>query len=313
MTLERVLTPQQLETQERTLQNIPTLTGNTELFPEEKTGEVFVDTMQEDAPAAEGQPSGQESGGRMAEVSARLDPNMPVEDFLQTIRRALSENSQYGFSGVVRLFAGKEFQALLKGAIERQWLLQPRELLEEKRIDKLYEAMERQMQQTEAALQATGSAHASFSQTAADVRGNIEFMNQMNQICGYIQMPLKLAGQKANGELYVYRNGRRAYEPGEELTAFLHLDLQNLGSTDVSVRMKDRQVKTNFYLEDDAAYDLIEKHLPILERRLKNKGYYCTVTVTHEKKDISFRENFMRRGHVSSGGSLHRYSFDVRA
>ena len=103
-----------------------------------------------------------------------------------------------------------------------------------------------------------------------------------------------------------------AYEPGEELTAFLHLDLENLGSTDVSVRMINRQVKTNFYLEDDAAYTLIEQHMPILERRLKNKGYNCTITVTHEKKNVNFRENFMRKGNVASG-SLHRYSFDVRA
>ena len=33
----------------------------------------------------------------------------------------------------------------------------------------------------------------------------------------------------------------------------LHLDMEQLGSTDVSVRMQNRSVRTNFYLEDDAS------------------------------------------------------------
>ena len=92
----------------------------------------------------------------------------------------------------------------------------------------------------------------------------------------------------------------------------MHLDMDNLGATDVSVRMQNRRVRTNFYLEDDASYDLVEKHLPILEKRLQNKGYNCTITITNEKKNINFKENFVKRGRASAG-SLHRYSFDVRA
>lgn len=307
-TLGTLLTPEQLAALEKTLQNIPTLTGNTELFAEEDASEVFVDTLQDDSVDIPGQAV---ASGSIV-TGETLDKNMPAEVFLKTLQSALAQNSEYGFAGVGRLFASKEFQTLLKGVIEEQWLIRPQDLKEEKKIDKLYETMERQMQQVEAALKASGTTQASFAQTAADVRGNIEFMNQMNQIYNYIQMPLKLSGQNANGELYVYRNSKRAYEPGEELTAFLHLDLENLGSTDVSVRMINRQVKTNFYLENDAAYTLIEQHMPILEKRLKSKGYNCTVTVTHDKKEINFKENFMRKGNAAPG-SLHRYSFDVRA
>ena len=135
----------------------------------------------------------------------------------------------------------------------------------------------------------------------------------MNQIYHYVQIPLKMSGQNANGELYVYSNRKRLDDPDAELTAFLHLDMDNLGSTDVSVRMVRKQVKTNFYFDNDASYDIVEKHLPILEKRLKNKGYNCTITITNEKKEINFKENFVKKGRVMSGGSLHRYSFDVRA
>jgi hypothetical protein len=37
-----------------------------------------------------------------------------------------------------------------------------------------------------------------------------------------------------------------------ELSAFLHLDMDHLGSTDISVKMKGTAVKTNFYMADDA-------------------------------------------------------------
>jgi len=88
--------------------------------------------------------------------------------------------------------------------------------------------------------------------------------------------------------------------------------MEQLGSTDVSVRMQNRSVRTNFYLEDDASYDLVEKHLEVLNKRLKSKGYQSSITVTHEKKDISFKENIVKKGKATVG-SLHRYSFDVRA
>ena len=137
-------------------------------------------------------------------------------------------------------------------------------------------------------------------------------MNQMNQIYNYVQLPLQLSGQNANGELYVYTNKKNLEDPEAELTAFLHLDMDNLGSTDVSVRIKDKKVKTNFYFDDDTSFKLVEMHLPILERRLKNKGYDCFISITNEKRNINFKENFVRRGNVSAG-SVHRYSFDVRA
>ena len=53
-------------------------------------------------------------------------------------------------------------------------------------------------------------------------------------------------------------------------------------------------------------------HLPILEKRLKNKGYHCTFSITNERRGISFKENFVKKGNVQTG-SVHRYSFDGRA
>ena len=307
-TLGELLTEEQLSNLAKTLQNIPTLLGNEELFAGAVSEEIFVDTLTEEPPDMEQLMAAENE----AKQAAAVNKDMTAEQFLNTLHRVLTENKQYGLSGLDRLFAGKEFQQLFRHVIEKQWLIEPRELAGEKKIGALYEKMEQQIRQMETAVRAAGITQDSFLHTAADIRSNMEFMNQMNHIYNYVQIPLKMSGQNANGELYVYTNKKNFTEQDAELTAFLHLDMGNLGSTDVSVRMQNRQVRTNFYFEDDASYDLVEKHLPILEKRLKNKGYNCTITITNEKKNINFKENFLRKGGAPAG-SLHRYSFDVRA
>jgi len=305
-TLEQILDQNGLDHLKRLLQNIPTLTGNTDLFEVQEEEDVFVDTM-----------SGDDAGKKafelaQAEPEVTLKQSMTAEDFLNTLRDALKQNQEYGFAGMTKLFGSKEFAAILKNCAEKQWLLEPEQLREASKVSDLYERLDHQMKQMENVMKAAGVTQNSFVQTAADIRSNIEFMNQINQVYTYVQLPLKLSGQTASGDLYVYTNKKNLNDPEAELTAFLHLDLENLGSTDVSIRMKDKNVKTNFYIADDASYDLIEKHLPVLEKRLAQKGYRCSITMSKEEKKVEFVEDFLQRD-MPQAGTLHRYSFDVRA
>lgn len=305
-TLEQILDQNGLDHLKRLLQNIPTLTGNTDLFEVQEEEDVFVDTM-----------SGDDAGKKafelaQAEPEVTLKQSMTAEDFLNTLRDALKQNQEYGFAGMTKLFGSKEFAAILKNRVEKQWLLEPEQLKEASKVSDLYERLDHQMKQMENVMKAAGVTQNSFVQTAADIRSNVEFMNQINQVYTYVQLPLKLSGQNASGDLYVYTNKKNLNDPEAELTAFLHLDLDNLGSTDVSIRMKDKNVKTNFYIADDASYDLIEKHLPVLEKRLAQKGYRCSITMSKEEKKVEFVEDFLQRD-MPQAGTLHRYSFDVRA
>lgn len=305
-TLEQILEQNGLDHLKCLLQNIPTLTGNTDLFEVQEEEDVFVDTM-----------SGDDAGKKafelaQAEPEVTLKQSMTAEDFLNTLRDALKQNQEYGFAGMTKLFGSKEFAAILKNRAEKQWLLEPEQLREASKVSDLYERLDHQMKQMENVMKAAGVTQNSFVQTAADIRSNIEFMNQINQVYTYVQLPLKLSGQNASGDLYVYTNKKNLNDPEAELTAFLHLDLENLGSTDVSIRMKDKNVKTNFYIADDASYDLIEKHLPVLEKRLAQKGYRCSITMSKEEKKVEFVEDFLQRD-MPQAGTLHRYSFDVRA
>jgi len=49
-----------------------------------------------------------------------------------------------------------------------------------------------------------------------------------------------------------------------------------------------------------------------LEKRLAQKGYRCSITMSKEEKKVEFVEDFLQRD-MPQAGTLHRYSFDVRA
>lgn len=305
-----VLSDQQFSSLGRLLQNIPSLVESTKLFPEAMEQDIFIDTLEDESVAQNLMT--EDAAWKAADGKTALDKNLTVSDFLRTVSQLLSENNGMASQSIQKLFGSDAYKSLLRNVMEQQWLIQPEALKQEKKISQLYEKLEQQMKQVEDALKEAGVTKTRFPDTATEVRGNIEFMNQLNQAYTYVQVPLKLSGQNANGELYVYTNKKNLRDPDAELSAFLHLDLEHLGSTDVSVKMQHRNVKTNFYMADDASYDLVEKYLPVLEQKLKDKGYQCTITMTKEEKKVSFGDDFLRKD-MPQTGTLHRYSFDVRA
>lgn len=308
--LGEVLSEQQFSSLGRLLQNIPSLVESTKLFPEAMEQDIFIDTLEDESVAQNLMT--EDAAWKAVDGKTALDKNLTVSDFLRTVSQILSENNGMASQSIQKLFGSDAYKSLLRNVMEQQWLIQPEALKQEKKISQLYEKLEQQMRQVEDALKEAGVTKTRFPETAAEVRGNIEFMNQLNQAYTYVQVPLKMSGQNANGELYVYTNKKNLRDPDAELSAFLHLDLEHLGSTDVSVKMQHRNVKTNFYMADDASYDLVEKYLPVLEQKLKDKGYQCTITMTKEEKKVSFGDDFLRKD-MPQTGTLHRYSFDVRA
>ena len=235
-----------------------------------------------------------------------------VVEVLKDLQQILKDPLPMEREPLGRLLASDEFQALVKDTMEQQWMLTPEDLKEPDKIGKLYAKLEGQLGRLIEAMKASGQESTNVAQLASDVRSNIEFMNQVNQAYTYVQIPLKMSGQNASGQLYVYTNKKALAEGDKELTAFLHLDMDHLGSTDVSVKMLNHKVNTKFYLENDGAYDLLMANIPILEEKLAKKGYQCSVTVENESKHVNVVEDFLKKDQPSAG-QLHRYSFDMRA
>lgn len=275
-----------------------------------------------DAPTEEAFSDVLRSIGNLAENEAVFDEdgmlnrNLTARQLLGFIDRELVlRQDSLEPDDVKDLFSQKGYRNLLNRVMEEQWLVQPQDLKEKDRISELYGRLNRQMEQIDKVLKATGNEQSPLARSTEQIRGNMEFMNEVNHIYNYVQIPLKLNGQNANGDLYVYTNKRKPREENGELSAFLHLDMEHLGSTDVYVKMKGKAVDTNFSFSDDASFELVQKYLPILDAKLTALGYNSTITVSSEAKKIDFVEDFLKKDLPGGGsaGVVHRYSFDVRA
>lgn len=235
-----------------------------------------------------------------------------VVEVLKDLQQVLKDPLPLQKEKLGKLFSSKEFRALIRDTAEQQWTLKPQDLKEDRSVQRLYERLNNQMEKIESALKNAGQEHTEFSQMAGEIRNNVAFMDQINQAYTYAQIPLKMSGQHASGELYVYTNKKALAQGNKEVSAFLHLDLDHLGATDVSVRMSGREVTTKFYLDNDAAYELLLKNYPVLEAKLQKKGYHCSTSVVNEEKHVNFVNDFLKMNQPSAG-HLHRYSFDMRA
>lgn len=251
------------------------------------------------------------AGSKLFTAEGNLNGNLSTGAFLKELHQALDEIMGLTGGSAKKLFSGKEYQKVLEYEVKQQWTLKPEEIKGDA-VKHLYEKMENQMQKMQELVQESGQSNTSLAKAVSNLQGNIEFMNQINNAYHYVQIPLRMSNQNAHGDLFVYTNKNGVDRPDGELSAFLHLDMDNLGATDVSVRMKDRKVHTNFYLEDEKSYDLIEEHMAELMQRLQEKGYSCTVQVENQFRKKNLVEDFMQQEHPSAG-ILHRYSFDMRA
>lgn len=244
--------------------------------------------------------------------ASKVNKNTSVVSVLKDIQELLAGNPQMGKKVLLEFFSGNECRALIKDALEQQWTIRPKDLEGSDKINRLYEKMERQLTRIEEIVKAAGQQENQIINLSENIRSNVEFMKQINEMYTYVQIPLKMSGQNASGQIYVYTNKKKLEKGDEDLTAFLHLDMDHLGQTDVSVRMHGKDVTTNFYMEDDASYALLKQFMPQLEARLAAKGYKCTLIVNNESKKVNFVEDFLKKDQPSAG-QVRRYSFDMRA
>ena len=235
-----------------------------------------------------------------------------VVGILNDIKNML-ENTPANANALRHLFSGNAFRIMLREALEQQWMIKPGDLEKNpKKLDGLYDKIEKQITNMENILKASGTVNSKAEALADNIRGNIEFMNQINEAYTYVQVPLRMNEKNASGQLYVYTNKKSMSDPDKELSAFLHLDLEHLGGTDVSIKMLHKKVTTNFYLDSDEPYALVKQFLPVLEKRLQDKGYNCELNVNSDSKQMNFVDGFLKKD-LPPTGQVHRYSFDMRA
>lgn len=240
---------------------------------------------------------------------------LPAKDVLALIRHTLSGAGKQEMPSQVleRLFGGREFEGLLKAEMGRQWLIEPRDVADPHKVEQLYERIREQSARLHEAMQAAGKADLPVAKSVQNLQNNVDFMNQMNHVFAYIQLPLKLAGNNAHGDLYVYTNKKNLASKDGNVSALLHLDMEHLGALDVYVAMQQNKVSTNFTLQDESALDLIEQHISLLDERLTKRGYALKAQfqIKEEEQEGGIMQTILNQEKNIS--VLSRTSFDMRA
>ena len=220
------------------------------------------------------------AGPQMQKLIAQLQSDSPAKIDQTALLKELAEaytssahSSEGAEKAFTKLFGNNEYNKLMKSIMQDEWLLKPDDVSVKENVQNLYERLNAQAKQLTQQLTTALGSDSKVAQSAANLQNNIDFMNQLNQMFHYVQLPLKMADQEAHGDLYVYSNGKRKFEPGDTVSAILHLDMDNLGPLDVYVKMKDNNVKTNFYVADESVIDLIAEHIDELSDRLNKRGY----------------------------------------
>lgn len=244
-------------------------------------------------------------------VNNMLAGKTTSQEFLNEVVHLLSEEGAEDKSALFAMLDGKEFKSIMKNEMSRQWLLLPEEVAEEHSVDKLYERLNSQMKQLNQTLAQTVKGDTPLARTVANVSNNIDFMNQMNQAFTYVQLPLKMQGKEAHGELFVYTNKKNLAKKDGTVSALLHLDMEHLGSVDVHVALTDQKVAAKFYLKDDRALDLIAEHIDMLNERLNKRGYSMSAQFLNKPEDTNVMDEILEQNKNIS--VLSGYSFDARA
>ena len=212
-----------------------------------------------------------------------------------------------------KLFSSDEYSKLLKDNLESQWLLKPGDVEKKENIDNLYQRLGSHAKALAEAVNNTLGQNSSLGQAANNLSHNIDFMNQLNQMFQYVQLPLQMTGKNVHGDLYVYQNKHRKLSEDGSVSAILHLDMDNLGPIDVYVKLLDTKVTTNFYVMDEEVIDLINDNIGILHERLEKRGYSmqvsCKLHTDKDGEDAPIDEML----DVTKTPILSTASFDARA
>ena len=216
------------------------------------------------------------------------------------------------------LLKSDEFTKLVKDSVKAQMSIKPEDVANPGKIEELYERIQRTAGRISQLMESIARPDSPVAASAQGLSDNVSFMNQLNEFVNYVQLPLKMAGEDANGELYVYTNKKSLANKDGNFSALLHLDMEHLGPMDVYVTMRDyTKVNTNFYLESEEMLDFISAHIDELTRRLTEKGYNTSTKVTQKEpgKPVTPITDEFTKEEASTAApvTVARMRFDVRA
>lgn len=252
---------------------------------------------------------------QLLEKTGENDGTATVQDTLQLIRQ-MAQKGNFSPRQLHELYSNPTFSKLLNAQIDSQWLLKPQDTENGKNVTQLYERLRSQTQKLEDALTPFVKEDSAVMKSVTNLKENVEFMNQLNQMFTYVQLPLKMGKFNAHGDLYVYTNKKSLAKKDGQVSALLHLDMEHLGQMDVYVAMANQKVSTKFYLQDEETIDFLAAHIDKLDASLAKRGYQMhseLIQKEHPEKETAVIEEILKENRNVMSTGVAAYSFDMKA
>ncbi len=198
----------------------------------------------------------------------------------------------------------------------------PKDFADPEKVKKLYERLENaseRLKELEAKVAARSAENLKESfvrdqaQThTAKLSSALRFMDSVNNIFPFVQLPIKLKEENAHGDLYVYEK-KRAFKSGDTVSALLHLSLDNLGDTDILIKLTGKNAAVTISAASEEAKKVFSSEVPGLTEALQKKGYSlnCDVNVAENREEKAPLLTRFLEAHSPS--LVSRFSFDMRA
>lgn len=227
-----------------------------------------------------------------------------VNEALQQLKQQLPDSSNEQLDSLLK---SPLYQKLIKHAVSNKLSMTPEELRNGASINEFYKETYMALNKMHEA----AAANEKLSEALSKPMDNLKFMDTINNLFPYIQLPLTLHEGKTHGELYVFKNGRTRSESGEAQSVLLHLDMDNLGPTDIHMELKNRCLKLHFYADNQLSLNVISDNYSQLSQALESKNYQLVSELEVRNEQRNVLTEVLERD--SSQSPAFQYSFDIRA
>lgn len=200
---------------------------------------------------------------------------------------------------------------LVEQMINETLKITPENIAKQDGIKNYYKRVKSILEKAEKEL--TDDGFSDMNKNLNQVKSNIDFMNDLNKNMTYFQMPVHFKHSNGDGELYVFTNKKALSQNTDNVSALLHLDMDNLGPMDVYVKMAGKNVTTNFCLETEELLDFVYSNIDKLNDRLEKLGYNTRfeMNVTPKNNSFNFVDDFIEKDIPSH--STSQFVFDIKA
>lgn len=243
------------------------------------------------------------------DITTKLtDGNITAKEFINEFSK-LAARPDINRNAIDKFVKSDEFKKIIDEAVREQYFIKPEDI-NNVNVKKLYAkiindsaAMNEQF--------GSNSGMSAMLDNMNNASSDAQFLNNLNQFMNFVQLPVRMAGKNAHGDLYVYsKRGAKTASP-DEIKALLHLDMDNLGPMDVLVKLKQKNVTTNFKVADDKILQYVEEHMNELTARLNKLGYNVDNVVELNTTPYTFKSSVIEN--ELPPAQIKRFSFDVRA